>query len=501
MRKRLYILVFVLLISSNLSVGKDRNKSKNVKGSHKSPSGSHSKTKSDERFRRSIIDDEDDKPFWANRGKKQSEEELFSGHVYGDYRTNNKLLKASEKLMKEPPFWGNRGRRDSSSVEDFSEKIEYPKIKCQHCNDHFYTPLTHKIKETLMERRDDAPFWGNRGRRNSDELSLDDDVHDSLPFWGHRGRRQEDEPFWGNRGRREDEEPFWGNRGRREEGLPFWGNRGRRTQLSNFGNLAEEDIEPFWGNRGRKKDLQESIRDAINDVENQIVSLSQAKSTFPVSQTTFWRNQGRESALKHLFDGTPRFKSDFIQPIKKATDDGLETSKHDKTVRDNRIYAEEPYFILVERSSRSSGEIDPFYISRGKKEIEDFKLAKAARDRRGAIEEIVKSVKNDPYFIVRGKKDFGESNTKVNATSYEKISKAKNLICATLDMVLAKYNSGRNKREGSENDRGRRATLKKLAEQLQIDPYFVSRGKKSGDRRAKEENYEEFFYRVFEMCN
>lgn len=508
MRRKIHLLLFVILITTNLSAGKDSNKNKTVKVSHKNIKNvSHSKFTNVDRNKRSIDDDEDDKPFWAHRGKKQSDEDLMT-----DLRSNpnlkNRILKAAEKIVKDPPFWGNRGRRDSSSVENFVEDMDYPIAdpyetsmmgrNCKHCNDPLYQSLQQgrSMYDSQLERRDEmSPFWGNRGRRTSDEIENDDDFS---PFWGNRGRRQEDDPFWGTRGRRE-EEPFWGNRGRREE-LPFWSNRGREARL--LKNWEQIDEEPFWGNRGRRRDLKDSIRDAISDVEEEIVNLSKLKSDQSKYGKGSSHSTGRESSLKHLFDGKPRQKMGY-KATKKAISQ-VDPSQS-STVHDDRMYVDEPHYIIVERSSRSSGEVDPFYISRGKKMNHNkLYLEKAARDRRGAIEEIVKSVKNDPYFIVRGKKDSDESDIKAdNSTAlHKKYAKAKELICATVNILLLNKNAaGKDKREGQDSDRGRRAILNKLAAQLQIDPYFVSRGKKNNDWTNKDEYLAEFLDQVSEMCN
>lgn len=125
---------------------------------------------------------------------------------------------------------------------------------------------------------------------------------------------------------------------------------------------------------------------------------------------------------------------------------------------------------------------------------------KAARDRRGAIEEIVKTVRNDPYYIARGKKDADmPAGTKVNSTSEEDFLKVKELICAAIDMVSAQQHNGKAKRE-LDNDRDRRSMLKKLAAQLQMDPYYVSRGKKS-ENASNRNHLLEFITDVADKCD
>lgn len=516
MPKRMNVFfLLLLLLSTDIALGNTNNKSKASKPVH----GKHSAAKPvakahSERTKRSIDDEE---PFWPNRGKK--------------------LLSYSN--LNHDPFWAPRGRRDSSEETfQYAQKAYKPVVPqndkfCENC---FPPGLSNEVYGNVKHLRDDvtAPFWGHRGRRDSEELN-DNDIPDDLfwgsrgrrqekdePFWGNRGRRQDDSPFWGNRGRRE-EEPFWGNRGRREEtpfwghrgrrddDNPFWGHRGRREDTEPFwGNRGRrtEDYEPFWGNRGRRKedsdpfwssrgrrkeDLKESILDAIKDVENDIDNLSRLRrSTF---ENSFWSNRSRESKLKHLFSGSPRAKghqSYLLKPYINPSEPG--------TVHDNRIYAEEPHYIIVERNSRSSGEVDPFYISRGKKYYIELDLAKAARDRRGAIEEIVKSVRNDPYYIARGKKDSDVVKIGNSTMPHEEFVKAKELICATVELIMIKSGTPKSKREMDESERDRRTILKKLAAQLQMDPYFVSRGKKSDEAGVNDDSIQDFINEVAGKC-
>lgn len=469
-----------------------------------------------ERAKRAVHDDEE--PFWPNRGKK-----LLASH--SDH---------------EPPFWANRGRRDSGENYPDAQKAYKPVVPKNYkvCEDCFPSGYSDEVFANIKQPRDDVvtPFWGHRGRRSSEELD-DNDLPDDL-FWGSRGRRQENEPFWGNRGRRQsdspfwgtrgrrEEEPFWGNRGRREEAPfwghrgrredanPFWGNRGRREESDPFwGNRGRraEEYEPFWGNRGRRKeesepfwssrgrrkeDLRASIQEAINDVENNIENLSRIRRS-NYNTNSFWANRSRESKLQHLFNGPPRTKSlqsVFLKPSYNAH------NSEAGTVHDNKIYADEPHYILVDRSSRSSGEVDPFYISRGKKYYVELDLAKAARDRRGAIEEIVKSVRNDPYYIARGKKDSDNVNIGNATMPRDDLAKAKELICATVELIMIKNGQTKSKREIDESERDRRTILKKLAAQLQMDPYFVSRGKKNDDPANNDDYLQDFVSDVAGKC-
>lgn len=524
-RKIQTFLLFVLIITTDFVLGK-ANKTKTFKTNHKKNSSLKEKSDSD-RVKRSLNDD-DDRPFWPNRGKKQIDNEpnyYLNSKYENDFEGNQKFAKSNDKVYKEEPFWGNRGRRESSMENLYSYTVDFPDYfvkQCEHCAESSSKPDEYK---NMKDRRDDfvSPFWGSRGRRNSAEIEgLEDD-----PFWGNRGRRQEQEPFWGNRGRRTDNEPFWGNRGRREE-EPFWGNRGRRDDVEPFwgnrgrreeepfwgnrgrreldepfwGNRGRREEEPFWGNRGRRKvsepnwirkqDLKESILSAINDVEDDIENLSRLKKS-NADPNTFWGSRGRDSKLSSLFNGPPRTRTPKIDRHGLTTEPG--------TVLDNRMYVDEPNYILVERSSRSSAEAnDPYYISRGKKYYINYGLEQAARDRRGAIEEIVKSVRNDPYYIARGKKDINLNKNGTSSMHKGEYIKAKELICAAIDLIMIKNDGAKVKREIDDNDRDRRTILKKLAAQLQMDPYFVSRGKKnqiSGDK----DNLQEFISNLAEKCN
>ncbi|XP_028170126.1 repetin-like [Ostrinia furnacalis] len=493
MHTRMYIfLLLLLLLSTDIALG-SVNKTKTTKISHKHNSAKYHLKAHSDRSKRSI-DDDDENPFWPNRGKKE--------------------LNALINSEKESPFWATRGRRESSSVENYIDAQKpyksYLSKNDRYCENCFPSSNSDEVYGNVKHTRDDvtSPFWGNRGRRSSEEL-IDNFLPESLfwgsrsarqenePFWGNRGRRQDDPPFWGHRGRREDE-PFWGNRGRREE-TPFWGHRGRRDDVDDpfWGNRGRrDDFEPFWGNRGRRKDsepfwssrgrrkedLKDSILHAINNVENDIENLSRLKKS-DSEHNSFWGTRPRDSKLKHLFDG-PRNRPHAL-------------TTEPRTVHDNRIYAEEPHYIIVERNSRSSAEDDPFYISRGKKYY--INLPKAARDRRGAIEEIVKSVRNDPFYIARGKKDdiVKVANTTM---SHEEFVKAKELICATVELIMMKNENNKTKRDITDSERDRRTILKKLAAQLQMDPYFVSRGKKCGDSN-NDDNLVEFINEVAGKCN
>lgn len=410
-------------------------------------------------------------PFWSNRGRRDSDE-------IGEY---NPFWGNRGRRQEEPPFWGNRGRRSKVKLKSQDIIVDPP----------FWSS---------RGRRDDVePFWGNRGRREETE-----------PFWGNRGRHDEDEPFWGNRGRREEKEPFWGNRGRRQENEPFWGTRGRReTDTSFWGNHGKkheygywkaEDTNPFWGNRGRKKfALKESIINAMNNIAYNIENLARMRRG---EQDSFWNQRGRVSQLENYFiDPTRNVGSNRpISETKPYSTKFTNKPTAHNTVSDDRIYAEEPHYILIERNTRSSAEDDPFFISRGKK-YTNFKLPKGFRDRRGAIEDLVKSVRNDPYYIARGKKDSEYVKIGNSTILKDEFVKAKELICSAIDLLVIKNDGHKVKRDVDESERQRRTTLKKLAAQLQIDPYFVSRGKKNGDTDITEERLEEFVNNVADMCN
>lgn len=517
-------LLFLLIITTDVALGKS-NKTKSSKGNHKKHSPLKEKNDYD-RIKRSLNDD-DELPFWPNRGKRQVDDDPYdNSKLNNGLEYNQRTLKSSEKLVQDLPFWGNRGRRDSA-IENLYD-YEYPELFTKNCEHCIEIPSNTDDFKNIKDRRDDfiSPFWANRGRRSSLEV---EDL--SEPFWGNRGRRQEkepfwgnrgrrtenepfwgnrgrreDEPFWGNRGRREDIDPFWGNRGRRQDSQPFWGNRGRRQENEPFwGNRGRREEEPFWGNRGRRKELdrnvlrnkKEGLKDyilsAINDVENDIENLSRLKKA--ANPSSFWKNRVRDNKFSLMFSGRPRTKSLLSQP--ERTFQGK--SSEPGTVLDSQMYVEEPKYILVERSSRSSGEDDPYYISRGKKYYFNSSFHQAARDRRGAIEEIVKSMRNDPYYIARGKKDTVVKNGR-SAEIKEDYKKAKELICAAINFITVKKDSGKVKREISDNDRDRRTILKKLAAQLQMDPYFVSRGKKN-DVPGEKENLKEFINNIATKCD
>lgn len=550
MKRKIYVFILIqlLLLTSNQA---DGNKAKE-KNNHSNNSNTATvKNKINvERIKRSLDTDEDEKPFWANRGKKQSEENYVNyGHNTG-FESKQRQVKYSDPLSKEPPFWGNRGRRDDSTenknylfewAQKYSpEAFKYmPARTCKFtCKNPFYSSKPNEVyiydnfKQTqetpYWETRDrrnpdsdysdkdihepfwgnrgrrveeDSPFWGNRGRRNEEESS---------PFWGNRGRRQDENPFWGARGRRDD--PFWGARGRREESDPFWGNRGKREDDSPFwGNRGKrEDDTPFWGNRGRRKenDLKEAILNAIHDVEDNIIDLSNSRrsSQEPIlnlgTKATFWENRNRDSKMKYLFNGKPRtkFYNHFIEATNRESN-ALNKLFEPNTYYNEKVYAEQPHFILVDRASRSASfEDDPYIISRGKKKTKSDYL-KSARDRRGIIEEIVKSVKSDPYYIARGKKTIKDDITSPINYTLDELSKTKNLICSTIDLMNVQKSGNKTKRDIVDSDRDRRTILKKLAAQLQMDPYFVSRGKKDKELEKNEDYIEEFIRHVAEMCS
>ncbi|KAG6443591.1 uncharacterized protein LOC115455961 [Manduca sexta] len=432
----------------------------------------------------------DIEPFWATRGRRDSSstedynDSEYSGTVNklsavvcNGCPTPSHLNYRNVKISRDEysPFWGNRGRRGSYENNDPAE-VFWGSRGRREDNEPFWGNRGRRKDDPPFwgnrGRREEEPFWGNRGRRQSAAWSHNSRYEDE-PFWGNRGRREDPEPFWGNRGRREDTEPFWGNRGRREDSEPFWGNRGRR-----------KDAEPFWGTRGRRKeDLKESILTAIDNVESDIENLSRLRRSDDMN--SFWANRGRDSTLKFLPSA----------PVKSKT----LLAPNSETVHDSRIYAEQPKFILVERNSRSSAEEDPYFISRGKKYYLNYNLIKAARDRRGAIEEIVKSVRNDPYYIARGKKRREDARVN-NATKHEEMQKIKDLVCSAIDLITINTPNDKVKREINENERDRRTILKKLAAQLQIDPYFVSRGKKNEENGDKDYLYA-FINDVAEKCD
>lgn len=501
MRKKLYtFILFLLIVTTDIALGKDGNKHKPNKTNHTKQN--HKEKEHGKRIKRSLHEDQE--PFWPNRGKKLTETI--------EYVPEHHLTDRTSDLNSEQPFWGTRGRRESSSSENYNdlvytEESENYNQNLNKCND--CLNINDKVSHKYMKdrREESSPFWGNRGRRDDKMVS---DEYNFEPFWASRGRRQENDPFWGNRGKKEDEpfwgnrgkkedEPFWGNRGRRDN-APFWGNRGRREELEPFwGNRGRREEEPFWGNRGRrrlepfqvvkgrrKEQLKEYISSAINNVEKDIDRLSRLKRNF---NTNFWMNKGRDSKIKHLFN-RPRYRldEDYVSNLKT-----LEAG----TVSDNRIFAEEPHYIIVDRSSRSSAEDDPFFISRGKKYYLTYNLNNSARDRRGAIEEIVKSMRNDPYYIARGKKDDLKENNE-NFKETEKYLKAKEFICSAIDLI--KYDNTKVKREIDETERDRRTILKKLAAQLQMDPYYASRGKKN-DTYSNKDVLAEFIKDVADKCN
>ncbi|KAM3960813.1 uncharacterized protein ACR2FA_005121 [Aphomia sociella] len=528
MRKKLHVfLLFLLIISTNIAFGNGVNKTKIAKLDHAKHNSKFSVESNNDRMKRSLYDKEEKK---TNKFNAEHQK-----HYFTDPNEN--------KFAKESPFWGNRGKRFDPFVEkiydadhfvqDFNKHQSLPNNYCKNCfpsNDIRYDEPEKNTKERREELRE--PFWGNRGRRSSEEadnLSLgpfwgnrgrrqDDD-----PFWGTRGRRQDDSPFWGNRGKRDDEpfwgnrgrrqdtpfwtnrgrrdvtEPFWGNRGRREDAEPFWGNRGRRQDSEPFwGNRGRRDVESFWGKQGiRKQELEESILDAINDIQGDIENLSRMRRSN--LNTPFWASRARDSKIKNIFTGVARPRLSHLPNIYNTNSRFNLKASDPGTVLDNRMYAEEPHYILVERSSRSSMEDDPYFISRGKKYSINEDLSQTERDRRGAIEEIVKSVRNDPYYIARGKKG---SDIKVgNSTALqEELTKAKDLICSTIELILIKNDGNKTKRDLNDNERDRRTILKKLAAQLQVDPYFVSRGKRSDDTNNDDNHLQDFINEISTKC-
>lgn len=528
MRKRHHLLLWLLLIASiEITFGEinnhtkpndDKKKSNNIKNKTNIP-----------RIKRALNND-DENPFWPTRGKKVLL--LNPNSPYIDELDGGAKILINTKIDNDPPFWGMRGRRDSESIEN-----DYPTLpaitnhfgmNCKGCYTSAYKPNevdndyskeneSDKVKQNSDEieennsllsgsslktrRQENDPFWGARGRRQEDEVFGDQRGRtEDVPFWGHRGRRlDQDEPFWSSRGRRDTEVndgPFWGNRGRRQESEPFWGNRGRR-----------QENDPFWGTRGRrrylepfhgkqKQQLKKTLKDAINAMEENIEHLARLQNDDNVSPSSFWVNRGKNRQLRGLFKGGRYKNQDKVSEF-----EFHHNPSESRTVLYDKMFADQPRYILVERSSRSSGEDDPYYISRGKKRFLNFRFGKTARDRRGAIEEIVKSVRNDPFYIARGKKDANILNTGNSSLLREELDKAKELICAVIDLIMIKKEATKTKRDINDNERDRRTILKKLAAQLQNDPYFVSRGKKSDDSVVHEGNLEDFVIEVGEKCN
>ncbi|XP_041983210.1 uncharacterized protein LOC121736188 [Aricia agestis] len=476
MRKKFSLFLFLLIISNDIVYGKHRNRSKSKAETKHGATNS----KANNRLKRSLLVDveqkgnaekrkyfsdpklEKDPPFWGNRGRRDSSEvedvasKYFNNDDYHKFKIPNYNLKREDD--EDTPFWGNRGRRNSEESEEMLYNLDNSIYK--------------------ERRQEDDPFWGTRGRREDSDRNYIIDTNDP-PFWGNRGRREESEPYWGNRGRREESEPFWGNRGRRQENDPFWANRGRREAeavMDSRGKkkltsrmILNDESEPFWGNRGRRRlKIRNSILKAIYDVKESLDSL--------IEQRYDGNNKYGSKTLKTRISPEEKF-------AKLVGNELVAKKPNQKSVLDDRIYAEEPHYIIVERSSRSSGEFDPFYISRGKK-FSNLEFTKAIPNRRGALEDLVKSVRNDPFYIARGKKDSG------NTTASDVIDK--NVFCMILEQMLNK----KVKREVPErSDRDRRTILKNLALKLQMDPYYVSRGKKDSEEK------DNFIDRIVAKCN
>ncbi|XP_045779082.1 uncharacterized protein PF11_0207-like [Maniola jurtina] len=529
MRKKITLILTLLLISDDV-FGKSGNKTKQIKTVHKNYSSKHKVNSA--RVKRSL-DDGTEKIFGKENIINESNQ-----YDYLDGRgTDSKLKSVVEKQI---PFWGSRGRRESSSDETVPD-VQLPTPKHNKYSKNLYKLLLNSDDQSNDEV---PPFWASRGRRDSDDSKDDDSPQfwasrgrrqDEEPFWASRGRRQEDNtPFWASRGRRqEDNTPFWASRGRRQEDdMPFWASRGRRqdddTPFWASRGRRQDDDTPFWASRGRRESfepypghgrnkakLHYSYEDLLNQktyLKNAILDaiddLGKSNNNFERNrrkdiEAPFWMNRGRDSKLKTLFNGLSRNRMQYNPSTSNKVSANELHSKtfQQNTVHDDRIYAEEPHYILVERSSRSSAEDDPFFISRGKKYSKaNFNLAKAPRGRRGALEDIMKSVRNDPYNIARGKKDYVQIGNS-NSTESQFI-KTKDLICASIDLLTMKHSEGNKvKREVLDNDRDRRTTLKKLALQLQMDPYFVSRGKKDGGNNIKLDDLEQFINKVMILCN
>ncbi|XP_022191887.1 uncharacterized protein LOC111049979 isoform X1 [Nilaparvata lugens] len=157
--------------------------------------------------------EEDDAPFWANRGRS---------------------VRLGEE--DEAPFWANRGR----SVR--------------------LGELQSLLQERGVGSDEEPPFWANRGR--------------SLPCdgIGQDGALFAEEPYWVMMDRRDDEtaggsslvDPFWVARGRR--GLldtlgtapnDFWASRGKKAPLAtrqgeNAARALGLSSDQFWPARGKR---------------------------------------------------------------------------------------------------------------------------------------------------------------------------------------------------------------------------------------------------------
>ncbi|CAK1545608.1 unnamed protein product [Leptosia nina] len=474
MRKKLFVFLILLLASNDIAYGKHSNNT-NIDNNKKHKKLNHKGN---------------------DRPKRSSNIKTFFQHLpSSDDITRNKLtdkLKA-ESIEDDAPFWGARGRRESASSESSREtQASYEKV-CPPYKKCYFVDVN----------KNDYPFWANRGRRDdsqSEEAYWDDRIRrqdDDDPFWGSRGRRNEDPPFWGSRGRRyqgtdyssydDDDTPFWGNRGRRkmsdrnsiDEPEPFWGNRGKKMKSK---PMDEED--PFWATRGKREN------DYTNPFISDYVALDNSLKSKGL-RAPFWANRGRDSKLKYLFNGPTRSKNKPGISSKEVSVGFHIKPSEQNTVHDDRIFAEEPHYILIERTSRSSMEEDPYIITRGKKYSN--RLAKAARDRRGVIEDIVRSVQKDPYYIARGKKN---SYIKVGNTimPVDRPNKDK-MFCEMVNSLWK--NESKVKREINDPERDRRTILKKLAAQLQADPYFVSRGKKD----ATDDKVLAFVNEISDMCS
>ncbi|GBP22088.1 Repetin [Eumeta japonica] len=523
------LLLFILnaiLITKNEADGKNCTNTK--KTVWKSKHEQNIKNNIDvQREKRSFDNDDEFRPFWANRGKKQANEKIDLKNIDIDDNldTKHREYNMDDNTYVDAPFWGNRGRRGEvaylhNKIRDYvvQNRIDNPinllyntatsgKL-CKHRCQNKYLDNLSRLVSIKNRREENSPFWGNRDRRNVNDDVADEDTDLVGPFWGNRGRRADDEnPFWGARGRREDNSNreskergddnllFWGNRGRLDDSLPFWGNKGKREDIPFWGNRGRRENVPFWGNRGRRQDLGPFINARINKYGETKSKGLDDDSIFdlytPNPLGYLWSNRGRDSTLKYLFGKNDRLRSSSPQPM-----NTFGRNKDFESIHDDRIYAEEPHFIVIDRSNEGfSTEEEPFFTSRGKKKI-FHNLAKAARDRRGTIEDIVKSVKNDPYFIARGKKEYVQNFTVPGAI----LVKTKDLICSTIDLMNSKHEGVKVKREIDDSDKDRRTILKKLAAQLQTDPYFVSRGKKNPEITFNDVYLYEFIKKISEMC-
>lgn len=223
-------------------------------------------SKSNNKSRREELSLEDASRFWANRGRREEEE----NEPFWANRGRN--------VDETGPFWANRGR----SVDE-----EGP----------FYANRGRAANE-------EGPFYANRGRH----------VDEEGPFYANRGRAANEEgPFYANRGRSVDEEgPFYANRGREvNEVGPFWANRGRDVDNVRFAKkrgVKNEEHFPLSPSK-EFRSITRGARDSLtgNDLlyaeEPSWISLDRRQVTGSPSSggighesEPFWISRGRRLA-------------------------------------------------------------------------------------------------------------------------------------------------------------------------------------------------------------